>query len=76
MENLVAKVSYLKGLCDGLAIDESKPEGKLLVNVVDVLKDIAAALDDVDKGSTAAEAENADTNGFHGGILLDLYVVL
>ena len=47
MENLVAKVSYLKGLCDGLAIDESKPEGKLLVNIVDVLKDLAAALDDV-----------------------------
>ena len=47
MENLVAKVSYLKGLCDGLAIDESKPEGKLLVNIVDVLKDLAVALDDV-----------------------------
>jgi hypothetical protein len=47
MENLVSKVSYLKGLCDGLAIDESKPEGKLLVNVIDVLKDIADALDDV-----------------------------
>ena len=29
MENLVAKVSYLKGLTDGLAIDDKKPEGKL-----------------------------------------------
>ena len=47
MENLVAKVSYLKGLADGLDIDESKPEGKLLVKVVDALKDIAEALDDV-----------------------------
>ncbi len=47
MENLVAKVSYLKGLCDGLAIDESKPEGKLLVNIVSVLNDLAGALDEV-----------------------------
>ena len=47
MENLVAKVSYLKGLCDGLKIDEDKPEGKLLSSIVDVLGDIAAAVDDV-----------------------------
>ena len=44
MENLVAKVSYLKGLCDGLAIDESKPEGKLLVNIVDVYQKLALRL--------------------------------
>ena len=47
MENMTAKVSYLKGLCDGLNIDESKPEGKLLVSIIDVLKDMSAALDDV-----------------------------
>lgn len=47
MENFVAKVSYLKGLCDGLNIDETKPEGKLLVNIIDVLKEISVALEDV-----------------------------
>ena len=47
MENLTAKVSQLKGLCDGLSIDGEKPEGKLLTNIIDVLKDIAEALDDV-----------------------------
>ncbi len=47
MENLVAKVSYLKGLAEGLAIDENKPEGKLLVGIIDALSDIAAAVDDV-----------------------------
>ena len=46
---LLEKVSYLKGLCEGLEIDASKPEGKLLVNIIEVLDDMAnevAAIDD------------------------------
>ena len=47
MENLVSKVSYLKGLAEGLEIDKSSPEGKLLIKIVDVLSDIAACADDL-----------------------------
>ena len=47
MENLVSKVSYLKGLAEGLEIDKSSPEGKLLMKIVDVLSDIAACADDL-----------------------------
>lgn len=39
--DLNEKVSYLKGLCEGLGIDETKPEGKLLVKIIDVLEEIA-----------------------------------
>ena len=47
MENLVSKVSYLKGLAEGLEIDKSSPEGKLLTKIIDVLSDIAACCDDL-----------------------------
>jgi predicted Zn finger-like uncharacterized protein len=47
MENLVAKVSYLKGLAEGLNVDKNSAEGKLLLSIVDVLSDIAVACDDL-----------------------------
>lgn len=45
MENLIAKVSYLKGLAEGLNVDKSSAEGKLLLSIVDALSDIASAVD-------------------------------
>ena len=47
MESLVSKVSYLKGLAEGLDIDKSSPEGKLLLSIIDVLSDIALDVDDL-----------------------------
>lgn len=44
MENLAEKVAYLKGLKEGLAIDETKAEGKLLSKVIDVLDEIVAEI--------------------------------
>ena len=37
------KVSYIKGLAEGLGVDDSTKEGKVLAAIVDVLDDIAAA---------------------------------
>ena len=37
----VEKVAYLKGLAEGMEIDETTKEGKLLKAIVDVLGDIA-----------------------------------
>ncbi len=42
MENLAEKVAYLKGLQEGLSIDESKPEAKLLNKIIEVLDDMAS----------------------------------
>lgn len=45
MDSLVSKVSYLKGLADGLEFDKNSPEGKLLLSIIDVLSDISSAVD-------------------------------
>ena len=46
--SLTEKVSYIKGLADGLAIDESKPESKLILAMLDVLNDMALTISDLE----------------------------
>lgn len=41
MENIKEKISYLKGLSDGLGIDHETKEGKILLAIIDVLDDMA-----------------------------------
>ena len=47
---LTEKVAYLKGLAEGLALDESKPEAKLISAMIDVLDDIALSVSDLEDG--------------------------
>lgn len=49
MDYLFERVSYLRGLSDGLGIDESTKEGKLLLQIVDVLEDFADTLAAMDQ---------------------------
>lgn len=42
------KVSYIKGLAEGISLDETTKEGKILAAIIDVLGDIAENLSDVD----------------------------
>lgn len=44
------KVAYLKGLAEGLGIDESNKEGKVLKAVIDALEDVAFSLSDLEDG--------------------------
>lgn len=44
MNHLFEKVAYLKGLADGLDIETSSKEGKLLVQIIDALDDFAEAI--------------------------------
>jgi DNA-directed RNA polymerase subunit RPC12/RpoP len=44
------KVSYLKGLAEGLNVDDGTKEGKLLKAIVDVLEDIAISVTDLEDG--------------------------
>lgn len=53
---LSEKVAYLKGLCEGLNLDENTPEGKLLVNIIDVLDEMAAEVMAID--DTQIELQN------------------
>ena len=42
------KVAYLKGLMEGLSVDETSKEGKILKAVVDVLDDLAMSVEDLE----------------------------
>ena len=45
---LTEKAAYLKGLASGLALDESKPETKLINAMIDLIDDIALTVADLD----------------------------
>jgi hypothetical protein len=47
MNYLKGKVSYLIGLAEGMQISDSTNEGKLLKAIIDVLDDMAIAVDDI-----------------------------
>ncbi len=50
MENMTIaeKVSYIKGLAEGLKLNTETPEGKILAAIIDVLGDIALNIEDID----------------------------
>jgi len=60
--NITEKAAYLKGLLDGLKLDEEKPEGKLLAAIVDTINDLALELADTqdDVETLDAYAEELD----------------
>ena len=45
---ITEKTAYLKGLLEGMAIDQATNEGKLLAAIIDTLDDIALAVADLD----------------------------
>lgn len=44
---LTEKMSYLKGYIDGVDIDTSSKEGKVLVNMISVMQDMVAYIEDL-----------------------------
>ena len=45
---ITEKTAYLKGLLEGMEIDQSTKEGKLLAAIVETLDDIALSVADLD----------------------------
>ena len=45
MSNLTDRVSYLKGLAEGLKLDTEKNEGKLIEKILELLADLAAEVE-------------------------------
>jgi DNA-directed RNA polymerase subunit RPC12/RpoP len=43
------KVAYIKGLAEGLKIDDNTNEGKIILALLDVLSDVAEELDMIDE---------------------------
>ena len=46
---LLERVSYIKGLMEGLGLDEKEPMTKLVTEIVDVLDEMAATVEDMDE---------------------------
>lgn len=59
MATITEKVAYLKGLAEGMAIDNTTKEGKLLTAIMDVLDDLANTLEDLED-YTAELTEQVD----------------
>ena len=52
MMSVTEKVAYLKGLAEGLGVDDSTKEGKLLKAIVDVLGDMSESIDGLENYTT------------------------
>ncbi|MDD6260534.1 MAG: hypothetical protein PUA74_05535 [Clostridiales bacterium] len=46
---LSEKAAYLKGLAEGLSLDKTTPEGKLLTAMLDLLGDVTDAIGEIDE---------------------------
>ena len=55
MDKLQKRVAYLNGLTKGLNLNESSAEGKLLVNIVDVLESFAQEFNSVNTAQSELE---------------------
>lgn len=47
MDYLYEKIAYLRGLAEGLDIDESTKEGRLLMHIIDTLEDFSDAINEL-----------------------------
>lgn len=50
MNYLRERVSYLKGLAEGMQISDATNEGKLFKAIIDVLDDVALAVEELEEG--------------------------
>ena len=46
--NITEKISYIKGLCEGLSLDEKKPEVKVINELLTLVSDMADELNEVE----------------------------
>ena len=65
MSNLTDRVSYLKGLSEGLKLDTEKNEGKLIEKMLELLADLASEVD-------ALRSDHEDLNEYVESIDADL----
>lgn len=48
--DICEKIAYIKGLTEGLALDESTKEGKILLAIIDLLGDITEEICEIEDG--------------------------
>jgi len=48
--DICEKIAYIKGLAEGLSLDENKKEGKVLAAIIDLLGDITEEICEIEDG--------------------------
>ena len=75
MSNLSDRVSYLKGLAEGLKLDTEKNEGKLIEKILELLADLTSEVDslreDHEDLSAYVEAIDNDLSDLEDAVLDD-----
>ena len=75
MSNLSDRVSYLKGLAEGLKLDTEKNEGKLIEKILELLADVSGEIEalkeDHDDLSSYVEAIDNDLSDLEDAVLED-----
>ena len=70
------KVAYLKGLAEGLSLDENKPETKIINAMIGVLDELALSVSDLEDGldlvSEQLDAVDEDLDELEGFVYEDL----
>ncbi|MCR4397422.1 MAG: phage terminase large subunit family protein [Firmicutes bacterium] len=55
-KNLCERVAYLKGLTEGLGLDQAGKEGRILGQVIDVMVDVARAVTSIEEKQVDIES--------------------
>ena len=75
MNNLSDRVSYLKGLAEGLKLDTEKNEGKLIEKILELLADVSSEIEalkeDHDDLSSYVEAIDNDLSDLEDAVFED-----
>lgn len=64
MGYLSEKAAYLKGLADGLKIEDKNDEGKVLAKLIDLMEEFAASIEEVNEVVEECEERIDDLDAF------------
>ena len=71
--NISEKAAYLKGLMEGMKLDESTNEGKLFKAIADLLEDISLSVLDLEDGQSYLEEYIDEIDADLGEVERDIY---
>ncbi|MGI6606085.1 MAG: CD1247 N-terminal domain-containing protein [Peptococcia bacterium] len=60
MSDLKEKIAYLEGLAEGLALEKDSKEGKIFTAVIDVLREMAVAVEETESYVEALDEDLGD----------------
>lgn len=70
---LTERVAYLKGLIEGLGVDDSSKEGKVILTITDILEDIVLSISDLEDGVELIADQMESIDEDLGDLYDDLY---